>query len=493
MKNVRLAIVMNWQLLIIILYFVITMLIGFLAARKTKSSANFMGAQMGVLAIVCVACGQWLGGTATTGCAEYGFTSGISGWWYTISNGIGMLMMALFFAERYRRYDSVTIPGIIEKLLGVKARTVSSCLLIFVMLAVGLSQMISAGKLGQSLLGIDFTLSCCIFAVIFIAYTMSGGMDSVSATNKLHLVIMYGGMILAVFLAVRAAGGWSGMKESLDAIDAVEGSNHFSMSGVGIDKVSSWILASVLSAGAAQASIQPVLAARDPKTAKKACLISVFVVAPFGLFSCLLGMASRVLSEQGLLLNLSGVNVTDPKLAFTTLIMNFSPVVSGIILASILAAILSTISPIILASATMFTKDLYQRRMKPDASDKEIVFMSRLTTALSGVVCCLAAIALVNASAVLDLVYAAYTLRGVLFIVLLFGIYWKHTSGKGACVAMLFTFAVCLVWVAAKLITGSYPLVIGRFAVSETYVGVVVATVSLLVFSRIWPRTDTAA
>ncbi len=483
---------MNWQLLIIIAYFAITMIIGLLASRKTKSSANFMGSSMGVLAIVCVACGQWLGGTATTGCAEYGFTSGIAGWWYTIANGIGMLMMALFFAERYRRYDSVTIPGIIEKLLGVNARTVSSILLIFVMLAVGLSQMISAGKLGQSLLGIDFTLSCCIFAVIFIVYTMSGGMDSVAATNKLHLVIMYGGMILAVVLAVMQCGGVESFTTELNTIDAREGTNHFSMFGIGASTVCSWILASVLSAGAAQASIQPVLAAKDPKTAKKACLISVFVVAPFGLFSCLLGMASRVMSERGMLLDLTGVNVVDPKLAFTTLIMNMSPVLSGIILASILAAVLSTISPIILASATMFTKDIYQNRLKKDATDKEIVFMSRLTTAISGVICCLAAIALVNASAVLDLVYAAYTLRGVLFIVLLFGMYWKHSSGKGACCAMLVTFVCCVAWVAVKIATGHYPLVIGSFAVSETYLGVVLTCVTMILFSKLLPKKDLA-
>ena len=482
---------MNWQLIIIIAYFVLTLAIGVLASRKTKSSSNFHGSEMGVFAILCVACGQWLGGTATTGCAEYGFTSGISGWWYTIANGIGMLLVGLFFAERYRRYDSVTIPGIVEKLLGIKARTVSSCLLIFVMLAVGLSQMIAAGKLGESLLGINFTLSCCIFAVIFIVYTMSGGMDSVAATNKLHLLIMYLGMIIAVVLAIRTTGGINGFADSLNAIDAREGTNHFSMTGIGVSKVSSWVLASVLSAGAAQASLQPVLAAKDPKIAKKASLLSVIVVVPFGLFSCLLGMAAKVLSEQGLLIDLAGLNVTDPKLAFTTLIMNFSPLVSGIILASILAAILSTISPIILASATMFTKDLYQRSIKPSASDRELVRMSRLTTALSGVICCLAAIALVNASAVLDLVYAAYTLRGVLFLVILFGIYWKHTSEKGACVSMLFTFLCCIAWVAIKIVNGGvYPLSIGSFQVSETYLGVVVACITLIVFSRIWPRKD---
>ena len=186
---------MNWQLIIIIVYFALTMAIGILASRKTKSSDSFVGAGMGVFAIVCVACGQWLGGTATTGCSEYGFTSGISGWWYTIANGIGMLMMGLFFAEKYRKYGEVTIPGIIERVVGPKSRTVCSILLIFVMLAVGLSQMIAAGKLGQSLLGMDFTLSCCIFALIFIIYTMSGGVKSMAKVAVVQGVVM----LLATF------------------------------------------------------------------------------------------------------------------------------------------------------------------------------------------------------------------------------------------------------------------------------------------------------
>ena len=476
---------MNWQLLIIILYFALTMVIGILASRKTKSSDSFVGVSMGVFAIVCVACGQWLGGTATTGCSEYGFTSGISGWWYTLANGIGMLMMGLFFAERYRKFGSVTIPGIIEAVVGSKSRTVCSILLIFVMIAVGLSQMIAAGKLGQSLLGIDFKISCCVFAVIFIIYTMSGGMDSVEATNKLHIGFMYFGMILAVILALREMGGWSNFKASMDAIDAAEGTHHFSMFGVGASKVTSWIVASVLSAGAAQASIQPVLAAKDPKVAKKACLISVLVVAPFGLFTCMLGMSARVMSETGLL-----ATITDPKLAYTTLIMHFSPVVGGIILASILAAVLSTVSPIILAAATMFTKDIYQRRLKPDANDREITKVARIGTAVSGVLCCLMAIALVNSSAVLDLVYAAYTLRGVLFIVILFGMYWKHTSERGVCTAVLVTFVCCIAWVGAKIATGRYPLYIGSFAISETYLGVVLACLTIVLFSLVFKQTE---
>ena len=66
----------------------------------------------------------------------------------------------------YRSLEQVTIPGIVEKFFGVRARTVSSILLTIVMLAVGLSQMVAAGKLGQSLMGYDFTATCIVFAVV---------------------------------------------------------------------------------------------------------------------------------------------------------------------------------------------------------------------------------------------------------------------------------------------------------------------------------------
>lgn len=483
---------MNWALVIILIYFAVTLLLGFLASRRGQGHDSFVGAGMGVFAIVCVTCGQWLGGTSTAGCSECGFTYGLSGWWYTIANGIGMLMMGLFFAARYRRYNEVTIPGILEKLIGPRTRTVCSALLIFVTLAVGLSQMIAAGKLGESLLGIDFSLSCCLFAVLFILYTMSGGMKSVEATNKLHLGFMYFGILLAVVLAISKLGGWEGFSAELAAVDAAEGTRHFSLSGMGVSEVVSQIAASVLSAGAAQASIQPVLAAKDPKTAKKACLIAAAVVVPFGFFTTLLGMAAKAMNHAGLLA------VTDAKLAYTELILSFHPVVAGLVLASVLAAILSTISPIILASATMFTRDIYARRPGRTPSDKELTRVSRIGTALSGVICCALAIVLVDASTILSLVKVAYTLRGVLFIAILFGMYWldrrtgrSRASDKGVCLAVLTTFAACIAWYIPHLVTGQYPLSIGSFAVTETYLGVFLACVTIVLFSRRFPRKET--
>ncbi|MCD8254587.1 MAG: sodium:solute symporter family protein [Oscillospiraceae bacterium] len=481
------------QLIIIILYFALTVAIGIYSGKKSKSSDAFVGAGMGILAIVCASTGEWLGGTATTGVSEYGFNYGISGAWYTIANGIGTMFLALCFAKLYRSIGTITVPGIIQKFFGMSARTVSSILLIIVMLAIGLSQMIAAGKLGQSLLGFDFTATCIVFAIIFIIYTLAGGMNAVASTNVMHLFVMYFGIILALVLTIAKIGGWSefvSQVHEVEAAAAAEGAandNYFNMFTIGMPKVSSWIIASLLGACTAQAGIQPVLAAKNVPTARKACIITAFVVAPFGFFSAILGIGAKVLSFQGNLLDTAGVNVVDGKAALFTLMMNLPSWAGGIIMASLLAAILSTVSPIILGAGTMFTKDIYQERLKKDATDKQVLFMGRVTTAISGVICCIGAIFLVNMSAVLDIVYAAYSLRGALFIIVLFGIYTRFASQKAACWSMVVTAVVAVAWVVIEMATGSYPI---ASWFTETYAAVAAAAIFTCIFSFIFKPTE---
>lgn len=481
---------MSIQLLIIILYFAATVVIGVLAGKRSaKSGDSFHGAGMGILAIVAASTGEWLGGTATTGVSEYGFDFGLSGAWYTISNGIGVIFLAMLFAKLYRSLNSVTVPGIIGKFLGVKARTVSSVFLTFVMIAVGISQMIAAGSLGVSLLGLDFNLVCVVFAIVFIVYTLAGGMAAVASTNVMHLIFMYGGVLLAIVLSMAKVGGVGGFMSGIAAVEAAEaGKNYFNMFSIGVPKVSSWVIASLLGACTAQAGIQPVLAAKDVPTAKKACIITAFVAAPFGLFTATLGMVAKVMSHNGTLINTAGEVVTSGKLALPTLMMNLHPIAGGIVLASILAAILSTVSPLILAAGTMLTKDIYQGVIKKNATDAQVLKMSRITTALSGVLCAVAAI-LINGAGirVLDIVYFAYSMRGALFVVVLLGIYYKKTSQKGAIAGMLCTAAVGAFWVIYNGVVGHFPI---HPAISETYAAVVVAFVSTFVFSQIFKLSE---
>jgi SSS family solute:Na+ symporter len=508
------------QLIIIIVYFALTVGIGIWSSKRSKNSDSFHGAEMGLFAIVAASAGEWLGGTATTGVSEYGFDYGLSGAWYTIANGVGIMFLAFLFAKLYRSLNTVTVPGIIEKFFGVKARSVSSILLTIVMLAVGLSQMIAAGKLGQSLLGLPFAPTVIVFAIIFIVYTLAGGMNAVASTNKMHLFAMYGGVILAIIFAVMKLGGFDALMNGLNGsnisqatMDAItqaksaaeaagtkitttpqgEAGRYFGMLTIGFSKVSSWVIASLLGACTAQAGIQPVLAAKDVHTAKKACIITAFVAAPFGLFTALLGMSAKAMFNNGTMIYDKSGALLNGKSALPTLMMNIhdnptvNGIIGGIVLASILAAILSTVSPIILSAGTMLTKDIYQRLLRQDASDKQVLKMSRITTAASGVICTIGAIALVQATAVLDIVYAAYSLRGALFIVVLFGIYWRRASEKGACWSMVLTGATAIFWKIFQLTTKHYPI---SDAITETYAAVVVAAVTVVLLSLIFPKKE---
>ena len=455
------------QFVIIIIYLMITVIIGIIAKRKSSDSSSFHGAGLGVLMCVAAGTGEWLGGTSTTGVSEYGYVYGISGAWYTIANAIGVIVLALFFAKLYRSLDTVTVPGIVESFLGVKARVAASVLLIFVMIAVGTAQVIAAGTLGVTVLGLNYTVSVIVLGIVFIMYTLAGGMTSVGYTNMMHIVTMYGGSILALVMISSDMGGIQALRTALPA------NPFFAWFGIGIPKVSSWIIASILGACTAQAGIQPILAARDVKVAKKSAFLTALAVAPFGILTALLGMAARV----------NFPDIENAKLALPTLMMNLQPVAGGIVLASIMAAILSTISPIILASGTMFTKDIYQRILKPEATDRQVLLVSRVSTGLAGALCILLAVLMYGSTRVLDIVYFAYTIRGSLFVVILLAIYWKGTTSKGAIWGMIATSMVGFFWVAYKAVYGQYPI---SPMLTETYASVIVALISTFVFSRLF-------
>jgi SSS family solute:Na+ symporter len=460
------------QFVVIILYLLMTVIIGTIAKRSSSDSSAFHGAGLGVLMCVAAGTGEWLGGTSTTGVSEYGYAYGISGAWYTVANAIGILVLAIFFAKLYRSLDTVTVPGIVENFLGVNARVVASVLLIFVMIAVGTAQVIAAGTLGVTVLGLDYSLSVIVLGIVFIVYTLAGGMTSVVYTNVMHIITMYGGSIIALIMTSSDIGGLQAMRTALPA------NPFFAWFGIGLPKVSSWIIASILGACTAQAGIQPILAARDADVAKQSAILTALVVAPFGILTALLGMVARVKFPD----------IENAKLALPTLMMSLQPVTGGIVLASIMAAILSTISPIILASGTMFTKDMYQRILKPEATDRQVMLVSRVSTGLAGIVCILLAILMYGSTRVLDIVYFAYTIRGSLFVVILLAIYWKGTSSEGAVWAMVVTSVVGLFWVVYKAVYGQYPIMP---MLTETYASVIVALVSTVVFSKLFTGKKT--
>ena len=463
------------QVVIVSIYILLTIGIGIFSKSKVKSSRNFDGSGLGLLMCVVASAGEWLGGTSTTGVAEYGYEFGIAGAWYTIANGVGVLVLAIFFARKFRSMNQTTVPGMVGQSLGNRSRIVSSALLLFAMVAVGISQMVAIATLGETLFGLRPTLSILVMGLAVLLYTVFGGMLAVGYTNIMHVVILYVGSVLAVLACVNNIGGLSTLHASLPE-------SYFHMDSIGIPKVSSWLFASVFGACVAQAGLQPILGARDEKTAERASYLIALLVAPFGLLTALLGMYARV-QFPGL---------ESSKLALTTLIMSLNPAVGGLIMAALLAAVLSTASPIFLACGTLFTRDIYVR-LRSGAEygeDARTLRITRAATFAFGLLCIGGALLLHDSQRLLDIVYFAYSIRGSLFIILLLGMYWRKTSPRAANLAMLATSLVGLFWVVYKSAAGHYPI---HPAFSETYAAMITALVFTVLGSFVWKKEKISA
>ena len=205
------------QIIVVFAYIILTILISYAGKNKPKTTKNYEGTGLGLVLCVVAGAGEWLGGTATTGIAEYGYLYGISGAWYTIANGLGICFLAMFFAKMFRRLNTPTVSGIIGKYLGRKAKMASAALLILIMLVIGMTPVVALGTMGETLFGFEPDISILVMGLIVLCYTVLGGMMAVGYTNMLHLIVMYTGAILAVFLCGKEIGGLDTMKTALPA------------------------------------------------------------------------------------------------------------------------------------------------------------------------------------------------------------------------------------------------------------------------------------
>lgn len=452
------------QIVIVISYFILTILIGVFSKKKLKNSSEYDGVGIGLLTCVAVGAGEWLGGTSTTGVSEYGYLYGISGAWYTLANGIGIAFLAIFFAKMFRKMQKPTISGIIGEYIGGRTQLVSSIFQLIIMVAVGISQMIAIGTIGEALFGLNPKISIVVMGIGVLFYTVLGGMNAVGKTNIIHLVTMYGGALVALIICLTKIGGFRILTYNMP-------DSYFSMKTIGGAKISSWITASLLGGCVAQAGLQPILAAKDTKTAGRASFIIAFIVAPFGFITAILGIISRYLFP----------GLANAKLALPTLLFSLNPIISGLVMAAVMAAVLSTAAPIFLSCGTLFTKDIYCQ-INSDRSEKQKLKSSRISTVIFGLVCVMLAFFLHNLQTILDIVYFAYSLRGSLFVILFLGIYWKKVSPLICNIAMGVTSIAGLFWIVFKTIVGHYPIFTW---LTETYVTIFLAFVITVIGSCI--------
>jgi SSS family solute:Na+ symporter len=241
-------------------------------------------------------------------------------------------------------------------------------------------------------------------------------MHALTIVAIINLVVRYIGIGIAFVVGLIAVGNLSVLSEKLVAAGAPQ--NYYNPFSVGWTAAFSLILGGILGGMAAQASIQPIFSAKNPITAKRAAILSALFIAPFGIMTAYLGLMAR----SGIFID--PAKILDAKEVLPSLLMTPSfihPILGGIALAAILAAILSTIGPVTFAIATIATKDIYQGIINKDATDENILKFARRLVLLVNLI--IVPMAIFIHGAVLDAGYISYAIRAIGAIVIILGIY----------------------------------------------------------------------
>ena len=415
---------LNLQLLIILLYFLLLLVVGWLSRRFAKTSTDFLiaGRNLGVALCTATILGEWLGGMSTVGTAEKAFTSGFFPLWYNVSTASGMVLFGFFLAAVYRRAGVHTVGEMIEHLFDRRSRVVTSLCFVIAFVILSYIQLQAIGSVAAQVLNLPFATAVVISGVIVTVYVYFGGLRSIALTNLIHVLLMFTTLITVFILVLVRSGGYDGLFQSLEntlsRAEAARFRNPFSQ---GFAPVAAWLLGGILAGFASQASIQPVFAARDIPTARRASFLSALFIAPVGLLVSTLGIAARA--------GLAGALPPSAKQTLPFLLMSPSLLpswLSGLALAGIFAAILSTIAPVLFAVSTILTKDLYQL-LGRDVPEKRLFRVSKIMVLVIGAITIPLAITL--RGLILDTAYITYAIRGSAAVAVLLGIFWVRKTG----------------------------------------------------------------
>ena len=357
---------------IIFLIYMVGMLgVGVWSSRKTHTAADFFLANRSL--------GPWLTAISATSSSEsawavmgtvgMAYKQGLSAWWFLPGCLLGYALNWLFVGERLRKQalesGSLTIPDFLESNFKDPAKSIrilSAFIIFSCMVAYVAAQFTAAGKAFDAIFGIDQYISIPMSALIIVFYTLLGGFLAVAWTDLVQGLVMVGGLVALSLVAFAEVGGFTELYQKTTLVSP----DFLSLNG-GKSGAAMWGgIIGLLGIGLGYPGQPHVLtrfmAARDSKTIRQGWRISLgwgFLVYFSGI---LLGIFGKAIMPD----------LEDPEQLFPKIAIDLlHPIFSGIVLAAILAAIMSTADSQLLVAASTVVRDIYEKVFSKSVSEKK--------------------------------------------------------------------------------------------------------------------------
>ena len=375
-----------YDMIVVLLYFVVILVAGFFVSKKhSKDSANdFLTGGHTLtwfktgLTLIAMSID-----TGIMGVAGIGFVWGLAIQPNALNLWVSAPLAAMFLIPIYWRSKIVTTPELLEKRFSVYSRSFFSGLMILYNIIVLGTSIYLGGLILQTIFDWNLFLGCAVIIAIVGVYVLMGGMKTVLAINVYQSVFITLTLMTVGVVVIMQAGGLSAILNT-----PLESASHSSLASsmfpVDFSLTSEmwYAMPSGLIWGALAATawiacnfgmVQRLLAAKDEQNAQKAILFTGAGHVFTFFFSFAIGI---------------GIKMLEPELAkadesYVFAILNYFPVgVRGLLIAGLIASLISTIDGLLTSSGTLMTRDIFLRFFKPDAKDKLVKRFSRTVQAI---------------------------------------------------------------------------------------------------------------
>jgi len=460
----------------LVLYYVVVLGIGYWAMRlgagEDLEGYLLGGRKVGPMTTALTLQSTSMSGYMFLGAGALGFTQGYWAMWFAAGDiGGGVLNLSVIgrrMRKLSRMFGALTSIEYLEKRYPSPAiRFFAGVLTVFLLGFYVLAQLIAGGKGMALVTGIPYPFALAIAAGIILIYTFMGGYLAVAYTDFFQSIVMLVGVMWVVVAALSELGGLTAANNALNDLDPTL----LSVWGKDLGFQGQWgVVAGALLIFSAGYMGWPHVVTRHmamsrPATARKAGMWAtawnlLFVPAPY-----LVGIMA-VLILPGL---------DDPEMAiFQVAGKLLPPAVTGLVMAAIMAAVMSTADSLLLQTGSIASRDLYERFINPHASERQMVTVSR------GLVLAIAAIgyvvALYEPPTVFSIVIFATSVLGSAFLpAYVCAVWWKKANTPGALVSMVSGASVAFAW--------QYLDYVETTQIAPMLAGVVGSTVTMIVVS----------
>lgn len=431
-------------------YLAVILLMAWVAYRRTSNLSDYIlgGRSLNSWITALAAQASDMSGWLLMGLPGFAYLAGLEASWMVAGLLMGTYLNWKLVAQRLREAteklnDALTLPDYFERRFKDNSRAlrlIAGAFVLFFFTLYTSSGFVAGGKLFEALFGVPYFWAVLLGGFSIVLYTFFGGFLAISWADVLQGSLMFFALLIVAAMGWHLSGGAGGIEEGMNALNAEMLDPFTALSGESLG----WIgIASLLGWGLGYAGQPHILArfmairtASDMGAARRIAMTWQTVVL---LAALLIGITGMIVLDRELL-------GADSEKVFIYMAAGlFPPVIAGICLSAILAAVMSTASAQLLVASSAFAEDFYKGIFKKDASQKELLWTGRF--AVLGIAILALLLASDPDSKVLELVSWAWAGFGAAFgPAVILSLYWPRMNRAAALAGVITGGLTTIIW-----------------------------------------------